>query len=194
MEYVSRLGMGAAENWHVWLVSVVLIAAAVIDGIKLKVPNWLTFPFIISGWLFSVAWFAWNGEPWWHGLAWSLLGTTVGLGLLLPLYAIGGMGAGDVKLLMGVGAWVHSAVTLHAFCLSAMVGAVLALLLVAVRGNWLRHYAQFWMLLGEIASVRDPVVLAERAAQRKSAMLLLPYGIPIAVGTILYFAWTGMLV
>jgi prepilin peptidase CpaA len=49
------------------------------------------------------------------------------------------------------------------------------------------------MLLGEIASVRDPVVLAERAAQRKSAMLLLPYGIPIAVGTILYFAWTGML-
>ena len=194
MEYISRFGTGVAENWHVWLVAVVLIVAAVIDGVKLKVPNWLTFPFIISGWFFSVAWFVWVGEPWWQGLAWSLFGTAVGLALLLPLYAIGGMGAGDVKLLMGVGAWVHGSVTLYAFCVSAMVGAVLALLLVAVRGNWLRHYVQFWMILGEIASVRDPALLAERAAQRKSTMLLLPYGIPIALGTILYFAWTGMLV
>jgi prepilin peptidase CpaA len=31
------------------------------------------------------------------------------------------------------------------------------------------------------------------AAGRKSSMLLLPYGIPIAVGSIAYFAWWGML-
>ena len=30
----------------------------------------------------------------------------VGLISLLPLYAIGGMGAGDVKLMAGVGAWL----------------------------------------------------------------------------------------
>ena len=38
----------------------------------------------------------------WEGLGMSLLGTVVGLGLLLPAYAIGGIGAGDVKLLAGV--------------------------------------------------------------------------------------------
>ena len=39
------------ENWTVWFVTVVLIVAAVIDGAILKVPNWLTFPFIICGWI-----------------------------------------------------------------------------------------------------------------------------------------------
>jgi len=36
-------------------------------------------------------------------------------------------------------------------------------------------------------------VLSERAAQRKPAMMLLPYAIPIAAGSIAYFAGTGML-
>ena len=36
--------------------------------------------------------------------------------------------------------------------------------------------------------------LSQIAAQRKSSMLLLPYGIPIAIGSILYFAWMGMLI
>ena len=82
------------------LVSVVLIAAAVIDGWKLKVPNWITFPMVLGGWTFSTYMFGWEG------LVASLIGTAVGLALLLPAYAIGGMGAGDVKLLAGVGALV----------------------------------------------------------------------------------------
>ena len=41
--------------------------------------------------------------------------------------------------------------------------------------------------------VQNPEALATIAAARKSSMLLLPYGIPIALGTIAYFAWNGML-
>jgi len=101
------------------------------------------------------------------------------------------MGAGDVKLLMGVGAWVHGATTFYAFCLSGIVGAVLAVLMVLMRGVFTKHYFQFWAILGEIATIRDPEKLSAIAAQRKSSMMLLPYGIPIAIGTIAYFAWTG---
>jgi len=36
--------------------------------------------------------------------------------------------------------------------------------------------------------------LSAIAAERKSTMLLLPYGIPIAIGTIAYFLWMGMLI
>lgn len=175
------------HNWHVWLVSVVLVVAAVIDGWKLKVPNWITFPMVISGWIFSGVFFGWAG------LGWSLCGTATGLALLYPLYAIGGMGAGDVKLLAGVGAWVWATTTCYAFVVCAIVGGVIALAMVFLRPGWQKHAAMFKGILHEILVVRNPDALSAIAAQRKSTMALLPYGIPIAIGTIGYFAWAGML-
>jgi prepilin peptidase CpaA len=182
--YVSAIG----EHWTIWLVTVVLILAAVIDGFELKVPNWVTFPFIISGWIYSTAAFGFEG------LGWSLLGTVIGLALLLPAYAIGGMGAGDVKLLAGVGAWVYGVHTVYAFAATAIVGAVLAVAMVLIRRGFKKHAAQFMVILNEILVIRNPEQLAAIAAERKPTMLLLPYGIPIAIGTIGYFLWTGMLV
>lgn len=176
------------DNWPVWLLSVVLVFAAVIDGWKLKVPNWITFPLILSGWVYCTATLGWAG------LGWSLVGTVIGLGLLLPAYAIGGMGAGDVKLLAGVGAWVGGTITFYAFCISALVGGVIAIVMVLWHRDWHHHIGQFWTITSEILEVRDPDALAVIAAERKSSMMLLPYGIPIAIGSIAYFAWTGMLV
>ena len=176
-----------SENWHVWLVAVVLVVAAVIDGWKLKVSNWITFPLVISGWVYSTACFGWPG------LVWSLVGTAVGLALLMPAYAIGGMGAGDVKLLAGVGAWVWGTVTFYAFCLSAIVGGAIALVMILYSRQWWKHKSQFASILTEILVVRNPDQLATLAAERKSSMMLLPYGIPIAIGSITYFIWAGML-
>ncbi len=65
--------------------------------------------------------------------------------------------------------------------------------MVIYRRKWQHHQAQFLAMLYEIMVVRDPNQLATLAAERKSTMMLLPYGIPIAIGTIIYFFWTGML-
>ena len=54
-----------------------VVVAAVIDGVQLRVPNWITFPMIVSGWAYSTYCCGWEG------LAWSLAGTAVGLALLL---------------------------------------------------------------------------------------------------------------
>ncbi len=175
------------NHWDIWLVTAILVVAAVIDGWKLKVPNWITFPFVVSGWIY------WTTCHGWEGLGWSLAGTLVGLALLLPAYAIGGMGAGDVKLLAGVGAWVCGTNTFYAFCISAIIGGAIALGMVFLRKNWRHHSGQFKAIITEILMIRDPNQLATIAAERKSSMLLLPYGIPIAIGTIVYFIWTGML-
>jgi prepilin peptidase CpaA len=185
-QIVSRLG----ETWPAWVVTFTLVVAAVIDGLKLKVPNWITFPMILSGWAYSAAFSPYAG---WEGLWLSLLGTAVGLAVLLPAYAIGGMGAGDVKLMAGVGAWMWGTTTLYAFAVSAVVGGVIALGMVAWKRSFEKHKNQFWAILNEIATVKDPEKLAEIAAERKPRMFLLPYGIPIAIGSIAYFAWTGML-
>lgn len=170
-----------------WFISLALIEAAVIDGWKLKVPNWLTYNLALGGLAFA-GW-SWGG----HGLLWSAQGLVVGLALLLPLYAIGGMGAGDVKLLAGVGAWMGPALTLNSFVASAITGAVMALVMIAWSGHFARHWSMFQTIGFEIMSIRSPTVLSGIAAQRKASMLLLPYGIPIAAGTIGYLAWTGIL-
>ena len=144
MEYFGDLTQAISENWPIWVVTVTLIVAAVIDGFELKVPNWITFPMVISGWIYSAA-FAWHHQMvWYEGLGWSLLGTLVGLALLMPAYAIGGMGAGDVKLLAGVGAWIHVTHTFNAFVVSVLIGAVLAVLMVVWRKAWTKHRDQFW--------------------------------------------------
>jgi prepilin peptidase CpaA len=179
------------KNWPIWVVSATLIVAAVIDGLQLKVPNWITFPMIVAGWIYSASCVA--GYPWWEGLLYSLAGTVVGLLLLLPAYAVGGMGAGDVKLLAGVGAWVWYKDTLYAFAFSAIIGGIIAVLMVVFRKKWDQHQSQFWMICNEILTVKDPEKLAAIAAERKPSMMLLPYGIPIAIGTIAYFAVAGML-
>lgn len=188
MEHITAIIAALGANWPIWVVTVILIVAAVIDGFELKVPNKITFPLIITGWVYSTYAFGWAG------LGWSLCGTICGLGLLFPAYAIGGMGAGDVKLLAGVGAWVHFTHTLYAFCVSAVVGAVLAIAMVLISRKWTKHVNQFVSIFNEIVTVRDPSRLSEIAAGRKSSMMLLPYGIPIAIGTIVYFAWMGMLI
>ena len=46
--------------------------------------------------------------------------------------------------------------------------------------------------IAKLVTVKDPEKLAEIAAERKPRMFLLPYGIPIAIGSIGYFAWHGM--
>ena len=173
--------------WPLWLLSAVLVLAAVIDWWKLKVPNWLTFPLVIGGWVYSTVCYGWAG------LGGSLVGTMIGLGLLLPVYAIGGMGAGDVKLLAGVGAWVWGTVTFFAFCLSAVFGGLIAVAMVVYRRKWQHHAGQFWAIFTEILVVRNPSQLSALAAERKKTMLLLPYGIPIALGTIVYFIYSGVL-
>jgi prepilin peptidase CpaA len=170
-----------------YLVSFVLVEAAVIDGRSLRVPNWLTMHFAFGGWAYAY----WLGGA--SLLGWSLAGAAVGLACLMPLYAIGGMGAGDVKLMAGVGAWIGPACTFWAFLSTALVGGAMGLAMMYASGELVQHLALTRTIGREVLTVRDPVTLSELAARRKPSMMLLPYGIPIAVGTIAYLGWAGFL-
>src|SRR5262249_25514076 len=138
------------DNWPLLFVCAAMVAAAVIDGWKLKVPNWLTFPLVFSGWTFglchNLGLFEGTGDG---GLGASLAGTAFGFALLLPVYAIGGMGAGDVKMQMGFGAWVGACFGLWeglriiwwAFCAAVILGGVIALGMIVIRGRYRQNVA-----------------------------------------------------
>src|ERR1700683_4291568 len=143
------------SHWPLWFVCVAMIVAAVIDGWKLKVPNWLTFPLILSGWALGLipdlGWLDGTGDG---GIGAALAGTGLGFVLLFPVYAIGGMGAGDVKMQMGFGAWIGAfygfgadgkpgamGIIFWAFCLAVIIGGFLALGMILLRGQLQRNWA-----------------------------------------------------
>src|ERR1700722_13357099 len=139
------MGIFSLENWPLLFICSAMIVAAIIDGWKLKVPNWLTFPLIFSGWVLGLCHtfdcFPSTGAG---GIGSALAGTALGFALLLPVYAIGGMGAGDVKMQMGFGSWVGAffgtalglQIILYAFCAAVIIGGVMALAMIAIRGQF----------------------------------------------------------
>jgi prepilin peptidase CpaA len=174
------------EHWPTKVVCLLLIWAAWIDGKELRVPNWLTFPMVFAG----LALNTYLGG--WEGFQFGLWGMAVGLATLMPLYAVGGMGAGDVKLMAGMGAWLGGEVTWWAFVVSVVVGAVMALVMAMRNGRFQHHYGNALMILNEWWTIRDPRQLSSIARERKPRMQLLPYGIPICIGSIAYFIYAGL--
>ena len=173
-----------AETWPVWLVTGLVLYGTWIDATQLRVPNKLTYPMILAGLLYNCTF----GEGWSFGL----LGMLCGLATLLPLYAVGGMGSGDVKLMAGIGAWLGWQVTWQAFVLTAIVGAVMSIVMACRGGQLMKHYYQAVVILGEWKSGMSVREMSAAAAERKPNMTLLPYGVPICIGSLTYFAWTGM--
>jgi prepilin peptidase CpaA len=188
-------------HWPLWFVCAAMIVAAVIDGWKLKVPNWLTLPLIVSGWLLGLAHnFDWLPDSTGSGgVGAALAGTGLGFVLLFPVYAIGGMGAGDVKMQMGFGSWVGAfyglsatasrpgalGVIFWAFCLAVLIGGVLAAVMILVRGQFRRNLANTQAILGDLFTAGVGPA-GERADRRKPTMHLLPYGIPLCLGFLSY--------
>jgi prepilin peptidase CpaA len=191
------MSLFSLANWPLLFISAAMIVAAVIDGWKLKVPNWLTFPLIFSGWILglchSLGWFDGTGIG---GLGSALAGTALGFALLLPIYAIGGMGAGDVKMQMGFGSWVGAffggseglQIILYAFC-AAVIGGVMALVMIAIRGQYQRNLMNTREILGDLAAGPGIGVIADKAAKRKPRLHLLPYGIPLCLGFVGYLVF-----
>jgi prepilin peptidase CpaA len=190
-----------SQSWPLVFIGAAMVVAAAIDGWKLKVPNWLTFPLILSGWLLGLLHdVGLQPDAGQGGIGAALAGTALGFGLLVPLYAIGGMGAGDVKMQMGFGSWVGAfyglwaglAATFYAFCAAAVIGGFLALVLIVVRRQYQTNLANAREILGDWLTARNVGEVAARAARRKPRLTLLPYGIPLCLGFVGYLVYLAI--
>jgi prepilin peptidase CpaA len=189
-----------------------MILAAVIDGIKFKVPNWLTLSMILAGWglgaLNSFGITVGPGPidpalqslfPASGGLSAALLGSLVAFGLLFPVCALGAMGQGDVKMQTGFGAWVgalygsHEGMwtVLYAICAGYIVGGILGFLMIVLRGQLHRNLNNFKEIATDFRLLFSvgPKAAAQRAQQRRPTWHRLPYGIPLCIGFVGYLVY-----
>lgn len=154
---------------------IVLLIAVVTDLRSSRIPNWLTFP--AMG--FALAGHAWLGSM--HGVLFSLAGLGTGLGLFFLIYLAGGIGAGDVKLMAAIGAFVGVYGVLSCAWLAMVLGGVYAIAAMcyqwglASAGQRLVYAAYGAVLVGGSAWTRE-----------LGLPFKLRYGLAIAGGTLLF--------
>ena len=162
---------------------VLLLAAAVYDVRYRRIPNWLT----VGGVIVAVAMNAVIGPPL-AGLGFTLQGLAVAFTVYMVLYVLRAMGAGDVKLMAAVGAMVGWQRWLGIFFVSAIIGGVMAMILILARK---RVKSTFWnmsFILTELKSGRPAYLGNEALDVRSPKALGLPHGAVIAVSTVFYLA------
>lgn len=106
-----------------YLLLPVLGLASWMDWKERRIPNSLLLPSLILAFLLNYIIFG----P--AGLLHSLSGTLIGFTLLIVPYLLGGMGAGDVKLLMVIGSFGGGYFVLYSFIAGAIIGGIIALII-----------------------------------------------------------------
>ena len=112
-----------------WFLILPLITVAIATYTDIRwriIPNKLTMPAILIGLILHTI------HAGWSGFILSLLGLTVGGGLLLILHFAGGMGAGDVKLMGAIGALTGPATVMSALLLSCLFGGLYAFVKIVI--------------------------------------------------------------
>jgi prepilin peptidase CpaA len=154
------------------VLAVGLVLATAIDLRSRRIPNQLTAAMAVAGLGFAA------GGISGVSVAASIGGIVLGLLLMLPGYALGATGAGDVKLMGAVGAIVGPPLVVSAFICTALAGGVLALI-VAVRRR----------RLGATLAGTGRLVAAPRAAHKEieaaTAARRFAYGPAIAIGSLI---------
>ena len=149
----------------------VLAIAVYVELKENRIPNWLTLSGMFLGLLIGYS----------HGMSvfWSSLGgLVIGFGFLFLFYVFGGVGGGDVKMMGAAGALMGQDLIKPALFYTALVGALMAILILIWRKDfWLRvrnalRRLAFW-----------------RPTQAKGLDDLtpttVPYGLAIAIGCLL---------
>lgn len=120
----------------------------------------------------------------------SLIGFVVGFVVLFIPYLMGGIGAGDVKLLALIGALMGSSFVLYTSIYMALAGGFIALvLLVKEKKLWSFLKSLPYILCGSRFGVK--ISVTEEGSLLSSTI---PYGVAIAVGAILALTLDGRIV
>jgi prepilin peptidase CpaA len=163
---------------------VLLLAAALIDARQRRIPNWLTGALALTGLLQSFT--PIHACPVWASFA----GLFAGFALMVGQFAVGGLGGGDVKLLMGLGTWVGPLPLLVVFAGASLIGLAIVLIQATWQGRMRQLLHNSALLAVNLVHLRE-VGVAHAQATGKSCRSIdrpLPYAVPVLIATVMVVA------
>jgi prepilin peptidase CpaA len=154
--------------------------ASVSDVRSARIPNVLTFGATAAALVYL---FASDG---WSGLAGAGEGWALGVLLFLPFFVLGGLGAGDVKLLGAMGAWLGPSEVFWVAVYASMAGGIMALTVALATGYLKQAVLNLWLLLTHwwVVGIRPLPELTLKGGRAPK----LAYALPITAG-LLVMLW-----
>ena len=128
------------NSFHIIVVGVAVVAVAW-DVVTRRIPNALTLGAACAAFVVHACLGGWSGA----GMA--AAGWAAGVALFFPVFVLGGMGAGDVKLLGALGAWLGPVAAVWVALYSGVAGGLMGLLVAVYSGYLAQAFANVWSLL-----------------------------------------------
>jgi len=128
----------------------------------------------------GVVYYTWmNGT---EGFLYSVEGIGVGVVVLILPYILGGMGAGDIKLMGAVGSLLGPKGVFTAFLFTAIIGGIYALLVLVLSRNLRNTVKRYGTMLKTFVLTQTMIYIPPSREEMKPRLC---YGVAIALGTIL---------
>lgn len=164
-------------------IALILIISVITDLRSRKILNIVTLPAILTALIYHSLTIGLDG------FLFSGKGFLVGLGLLLIPFLMGGIGAGDVKLLAAIGAWKGAMFVLYTAVYAGIIGGLISIVILLKKrklGSTLKGLLfSLLFLKGAKGSLQLP------AAGQSS--ISIPYAVPITLGALLTFLMEAFL-
>jgi len=158
---------------------VAAIAIAVVTDLKKqKIPNIITFPLVLYG-------LAYNGiTSGFSGLSFSFFGILTGIGIFIIPYILGGMGAGDAKLMGGAGALIGAKGAFISGIFSILLGLIYAVILLVIYSRYgIGFIKNTGMAIKTFFFTRQWIYIPPESEGKRPTLC---YALPIALGTLIY--------
>lgn len=152
----------------------IALVAAVTDVRSHRIPNVLTFGAAVAAVLVH------GYADGWSGAAAGAAGWLLGAVIFFPFFALGGMGAGDVKLLAALGAWLGPGAIVWVALYGSIAGAVMALIVGAWTGYLGKAFTNLWCLFMHWR-INGPQPMADLTVATTRGPRL-AYAVPILAG------------
>jgi prepilin peptidase CpaA len=166
-----------------WL-ALALIVASITDVIQRRIPNLVTYPTVF------IALIAYSYIGGWEGLFFSIGGCSFGFAVFFMAYLMGGMGAGDIKLMSAVGAVLGFKQTVITSLIIAICGGILAIGFAFYHRNLKNTLSKIFLSILYLGMYKDSSLL--KVDQDKISRERIPYGVAITSGVFLFYIFLIM--
>ena len=162
------------------LLVLIVVTAAIYDLRYRRIPNWLVLIGLVLG--FGLNTFLFELQ----GLKLAALGMGLALAVYFPLYALRAMGAGDAKLMAALGSIVGWGNWIVLFVSTAILGGVMAVVVLLFAGRIRKTFWNMGWILNEIIHFRAPYRSSEELDVTSAQAMRMPHGVAIALGAIAF--------